>query len=457
MSARLRNRGERAIVGRREVSVWWVLLAACEGRVLGPGAFAVDFSTTIAETEHTRVHVGGIDEQAFVAVDATGDGAPDLVTAGAVPVTDGTYATVVMLFPGPFSAQRGAITQSEATVLLDTPDLASVNDAGDLDGDGSSDLVVTARSRGAYILHGPFRAGARPPSVIALDRLDSGWWSGAGVGDVDEDGLDDLAICGPGSGGAMVLSFVPGPAQVSTRSLPATWSVGPKADTYEGCDHVGSQVGDVTGDGRADIVVATWSSERKDQVQVLSEVPTGGATFEESGLRLGTDPPSTDGGPYQILSAGDANGDGYADLAVNRWGAAGVYFGPLAGHGIGDLNDVGAWVAFGQDSRFALRGDVDGDGADDYAVSSLRESEAFACDEDRVGALVRRSMCEPGAVGTLAGPLTGGVYEPSTRYWGDTERAELGKSLVGDADLDGDGARDLIVSNKTEVILMFGI
>jgi hypothetical protein len=71
--------------------------------------------------------------------------------------------------------------------------------AGDLDGDGLSDLVALAPSRGAALL---YRGGRTGPSTMALTlavaAVADAEAPAVGLGDVDGDGFDDVAVVSPG-------------------------------------------------------------------------------------------------------------------------------------------------------------------------------------------------------------------------------------------------------------------
>jgi hypothetical protein len=210
----------------------------------------------------------------------------------------------------------------------------------------------------------------------------------------------------------------------------------------------------LNGDGRDDIVTAAISEETGYQVQILTELPSGTATFVDSGVHLVADAGTSIGAVQQMQSADDANGDGYLDLAVTSPGAVGVYYGPFPDSGTQSFNDADAVVVYGEAVRFESRGDVDGDGAPDYAISSLYEGEPLCEGKHSLAALLG---CAVGAVGTVPGPLMPGVYTPTATYWGDEGWSELGSSMVGDVDFDGDGLKDLVVRDWEEATIMFGI
>jgi hypothetical protein len=409
----------------------------------------------VEHAEHVHVDVlsaGG--EHTLDAADMTGDGVDDLVSTGGVLHADGTGTNVILLFVGPFTRSQDRLAAAGTALVALDENSGMVAAAGDLDGDGSVDLVATDHGYGAYILRGPFTAGAAATDVSTLQWPDGNWWTLGGVGDVDQDGLDDVAVCDASSSGPNTLSFVPGPARVSRAELEPTWSDGWSDPAYIGCQDVASRIGDLTGDGRDEIVIAAFADETGYEVQILTQIPAGTATFYDSGVHLVADPGTVIGAVQQMQSADDANGDGYVDLAVTTPGAVGVYYGPFPDSGTQSFNDADAVVVYGEAVRFESRGDVDGDGSSDYAISSLYEGEPLCEGKHSLAASLG---CAVGAVGTLSGPLMPGVYMPTATYWGDDEWSELGNSMVGDVDFDGDGVKDLVVRNWTEAIILFGI
>lgn len=262
-------------------------------------------------------------------------------------------------------------------------------DLGDLDGDGYGDFA-------AFRLDGRFDVVLRDDGVLpTADELAAGTrgfrvTSAAAIhaaGDFNGDGIDDLLVSG-----GYALSIVFGGVDLSdfsTDDPPGEWGV--RLDDDLGA-FAPRAVGDVDGDGRDDLVLdnpifATPNGGEGRAIVVLGRSEPG----EVSSAAL-----LTDGGAYSVTAradahsvseglarAGDVNGDGLADWLLSgrltTGGAAWVIFG-TPDHADIDLDQLGNGgfeVILGHNAAgdpFALSsmnavGDHDGDGLDDIAVS----------------------------------------------------------------------------------------
>ena len=221
--------------------------------------------------------------------------------------------------------------------------------ACDADGDGILDLVVDSWGENRLLLlRGDGRGGfGTPGSPIEVGRKP---YRNVRARDVDGDGTCDLVVPTYDAGAATVLrgdghgAFHAGPA------LPA----GPAPFTVD--------VADLDDDGRPDLVFSNYSGHitdpSRDAITFLLGDGKGGF---RPGPRL-----ATGRAPFQV-SAGDVNGDGYADAVTADHGSSGltIAFGGTNGLSAARIGRVALPAAPDR----ALLVDVNGDRKADAVVS----------------------------------------------------------------------------------------
>ncbi len=199
---------------------------------------------------------------------------------------------------------------------------ASVAGLGDINGDGYDDVAIGARRTGEVSIRLGGPTGLRPGDIVRTSTIDGFGTSVAAVGDLDGDGRADLAVTA--LHGAIVVVFRGRYDGVE----PVPWVTLTVGDTEVPAGPVAG-VGDVDGDGRADLAVAGESMGHR---AVL--------VFRGATVTLGPGPTwvldaPCGRSPHAIAGVGDVNGDGYDDLAVgNEEGAwVRVYHGGALGPG----------------------------------------------------------------------------------------------------------------------------
>jgi Ca2+-binding RTX toxin-like protein len=241
----------------------------------------------------------------------------------------------------------------------------SVSGAGDINGDGVADLIVGApggalTSGVGYVVFGG--AGLGASGIVDVATLDGSngfkltgpinsrsGYSVAGVGDINGDGVDDLAVSGNNRSYVVFGSRSGFAAATTLASLN-----GANGFVINAGGLKVASAGDVNGDGIADLMV----SSDPNQTSAVSYVIFGrhgfSASFDVATLNGQNGFKIAGGG--DALAAGDFNGDGFSDVAVgafnatlsnNAVGAAYVIFGHAVavssgGTGGDDITDGGA-------------------------------------------------------------------------------------------------------------------
>jgi len=280
--------------------------------------------------------------------DLDGDGYSDLVVGMYGDDTNGSDAGAVVVQYGQASPS-GTVKASAADLLIHGVNAgdrvgSAIDAGGDLDGDGTQDLIVGVyKQESAYILLGDSTLS----SSYDVDDLDvaidgsgvsasgteptAAGWAVSLRGDYDGDGYDDVIITSPsmrtssrGDGGAhLVLGGASPAASIDLDADAAVSWIGESGRSLTGRTVVGG--GDLDDDGYDDVLLgAPWldnDASNDGTVYLLygASSPSGTVDLADAGGRLMGDAASSVLGMDDSLSnLADLDGDGFADFLLRN-------------------------------------------------------------------------------------------------------------------------------------------
>ncbi len=309
--------------------------------------------------------------------------------------------------------------------------------------------------------------------VIGVTDGDFAGWSVAGVGDMNGDGNDDVAVGAPyqdrGEFNAGAVYIVHGPVEeeITASAANAAW-YGTEEEDWAGWAVTGA--GDVNLDGYPDLLVGSpndnTSGDNAGAAYLVLGPTLGTNLFTNADAILAGQEVADQAGSY-VGTAGDVNGDGTADLLIGApyhdasgadSGAIYVVSGPATG--LIQLNSVTAMAKIvgeraGNVAGFAVEGagDVNGDGVADLLIGA-REAGT--------------SSSKRGRAYLMLGPVSGSVSLSTADliFDGESNEDHAGTAVTGLGDVNADGLADVAIgapesdrggSNAGAVYLIHGV
>jgi FG-GAP repeat len=312
------------------------------------------------------------------ASDFNGDGFSDLLVGAPSLGIAGANGTAYLYFGGSGSQLDATPDMSLSTGMAGDQFGGALSSAGDVNADGFSDLVIGAATTDSvgvdtgrvYVFHGG-KSGPRDVPHAVLDGKEHASLFGrrvSDVGDVDGNGFADIIVdesVYDDRNGVQTCT-----SRIFSGGIEGTSpeSVGgiDRATTIK-CSSLSIGAGDLNGDGFADIVNSLSTRNTG-----IANVYLGGSPFED------TIASSFELSYIRDISAGrDLNGDQVPDIALIDGEGTGckvqVAFGVASGTGYGAPQQVRS----GLDcilARVAVVPDVNGDGIDDLTIGLVNES-----------------------------------------------------------------------------------
>jgi len=384
-----------------------------------------------------------------MAGDVNGDGYADVVVGAPLYTNDQTEEGRAFLWygsPSGISATRDWWAEGNATQAWYGNSVAT---AGDVNGDGYSDLIVGApgeasQAGSAFVYHGSPDMPREVANWSKRSNMENAYfgWSVGTAGDVNADGYADIIVGAPLWDAGQVNEGAAWIYRGSAAGLVSTpyW--------YEQSDRENAQfgysvgtAGDVNGDGYGDVIVGTpyYAHDAAEEGGAWvyhgssSGVSTTSSWHKESdqaGARFG----------YSVATAGDVNNDGYADVVIGA---------PLTDHG--QVDEGVAWIYHGSPGGLHLvparHMESDHAGAQfGYSVATAGDVNADGFSDVVVGAPYwEDDAMNEGRAWLYLGSDTGLSSSAPWHAESNTSGARLGHAVASAGDVNGDGYSDVVV------------
>jgi len=378
--------------------------------------------------------------------------------AGPGDVNGDGYADLLIGAPGAGTGGRVYVYQGSTTLAASTAPTATLNNpnavagdlfgqavsgAGDTNGDGYADFAVgspgySGSTGRAYVYVGMATAGPYVPAQTYTGETPGDRY-GASLsgGDANGDGYGDLLAGAPANSSSTGRAYAYYGSPVALLTTPATTFADPGATAYDFFGNSVASAGDVNGDGYADVLMgAQGVSNSQGRAYLYLGSSTGLAATPTTTL---TEPNPAGGNQFgtRLASAGDVNGDGYADVLIGAYGTgnkgqAYLYLGSSTGLATTPavtFIEPNAAVADGFGIFVASAGDVNGDGYSDVLIGAYGTS----------GSQGRAYFYLGSSTGPAATPTTT-LIEPNA-----ASNDQFGRAGAGAGDVNGDGYADVII------------
>ena len=463
-------------------SVVWVAIAA----TLSPDS-ALSAADTIFQGEAALDRAG---TSVAALGDVNGDGLPDFAIGAPLNSQAAYSAGKVYIYFGREAGWDPLVNLglSNASYLGEL-EMAwaggAVSAAGDVNNDGYDDILIGAphdnengiEAGQVYLIFG--KPSDQWGMNISLAQADASFWgeaegdnagaSVAGVGDVNDDGYDDILIGAPKNNPTGDLPSA-GQVYLILGRETSSWMTDTLLSTADAFYHGENQqaqagysvagAGDVDKDGKDDILVGAWLEKNSfpnagEAYLILSRdlvYNTLTSLFDSSASFMGEHLGYWAG--ISVSAAGDVNRDGYADFLIGatgnddrgrQTGEAYLVLGKTTGWTKRTpLADVDAsyraeWEDSWAGQTVAPAGDMNQDGYDDFLIAALRADEGGTD-----AGMVYLVLGHPNSVGWSQDTELTEPYAAAS-FIGENAQDYAGTSLASLGDVNGDGWNDLMI------------
>jgi len=364
--------------------------------------------------------------------DVNGDGYSDVII-GATVFNAGTGRVYLYDY-----FMKNEIT-ADMTITGNVPDARlgmSVSTAGDVNGDGYSDVIVgqdaysTYTGRAFIYFGGPVMDNNADVTMTGNSIFDSFGCSVSIAGDVNGDGYSDVIV---GAYGEFIYNNYTGRAHIffggpAMDNIPDVTMSGETVGGRYGW--IVSTAGDVNGDGYSDVIVG---ADQYSSARGRAYVYLGSAAMNNTADLIVSGEAAGDEFGVSVSTAGDVNGDGYSDVIIGadqyslNTGRAYIFFGGSSLDNTADVTMTGEATNNYFGRAVSCAGDVNGDGYSDVIVGE----PAYSSYTGKAYVYFGGTFLDNNPDVTLTGEATGSAF---------------GHSVSSAGDINGDGYSDVIIS-----------
>jgi hypothetical protein len=321
----------------------------------------------------------------------------------------------------------------------------SIGDAGDVNNDGYDDLIVgaptTNASQGAvYIFFGGSVMDNGPDVVLTGENPgDCFGYSVAGIGDMDNDGYDDVVVgapyndaMGPDSGKVYIYR-----GGASMDSIPDAVAFGAWGGNQLGFSV--SAAGNVNNDAYADVIVGAPFDNLTTTGAGAAYILYGGQNIDGLADVVLPGGNTSDNFGYSVSTAGDVNKDGFSDVVVGApnnasggmaSGSAFIYFGGANMNNVTDVTLMGASTGDMFGASVSDAGDVNNDGYGDVIVGAYA-NDTIGIDSGKAYIYYGGASMDNTPEVVLAGTAAGDYFGAAVTDAGDLNNDGYDDVMVG--------------------------
>ena len=364
--------------------------------------------------------------------DVNGDGFADIIV-GIPNYSAGSLQGRALIYFGGNNSDTIADVTLTGVSALDNFGI-SVSAAGDVNGDGFSDVIVGAsgynagsKTGRAYVFFGGSSMNSTADVTMTGGSVNDEFGiSVSSAGDVNGDGYSDVII------GARGYNSNTGRANLYYGGASMNNTVDVSFVGFSTGEFYGNSVsgaGDVNGDGFSDVIAGAYGFQSgAGRIQIFY-----GSTSMDSYSDVNISGSDLDFFGYSVSDAGDVNGDGYDDVIIGEYGyfvntgKAYIYYGGMVFNTAADVTLTGLSGSEGFGTNVSGAGDINGDGYSDVLVGAP---------DFGAGSTIGRAYA-----------FYGGASMNNTLdnvYYG-TGFSSFGNSVSSAGDMNSDGLSDVII------------